>query len=116
MHFAGRGEAGHDAIGAAADVFAPDRLGEAADALGDQFRVLDDVRGMGDDPGDDRLALGQPHLGPDLPLVLVARVGGLEGIGAGVDPQHDVNEVPQLHVVHARPDIDAVAGVVADAV
>src|SRR3981189_2742996 len=44
MHFASRSEAGETAIGAGDDIVAPDRLREAADALGDQFRVLDDIR------------------------------------------------------------------------
>jgi hypothetical protein len=46
--------------------------------------------------------------------MLVARIGGLEGIGAGTDLQDDVDDVLELHVVDARPHIDAVAGVVAD--
>ena len=115
MDLAGRGEAGEAAIGAGDDVLLPDRTGKAADALGDQLGMLDDVRGMGDDPGNERLALGQFDALPNPPFVLVARVGGFERIGAGVDPQHDVDDVLQLHVVDARPDIDAVAGVVADA-
>ena len=48
--------------------------------------------------------------------MLMARVGGLERIGAGVDLQHQIDEVLQLHVVDARADVDAVAGVVADAI
>src|SRR5580692_12565400 len=47
VDLAGRGEAGEAAIGAGGDVLAPDRLREAADPLGDQFGMLDDVRGMG---------------------------------------------------------------------
>src|SRR5438067_5053441 len=44
MHLTGRCEAGEAAIGAGDDIVAPDRLREAADALSDHLRVLDDIR------------------------------------------------------------------------
>jgi len=69
---------------------------------------------MGDDAGDQRLVLGQVHPAPDLPLVLVPRVRCLERIGAGSDPQNDIDDVLQLDVVGTRPHVDAVAGVEAD--
>ena len=47
--------------------------------------------------------------------MLVARVGGLERIGAGIDAQHDVRDVLEFELVHARADIDAIAGVIAHA-
>ena len=53
-------------------------------------------------PGISDLPSGSLTLFPDPPFVLVARVGRLERIRAGVDPQHDVDDVLQLHVVHAR--------------
>src|SRR5258707_585601 len=43
MNLAGRSEAREAAIGAGDDIVAPDRPGEAADPLGDQFGVLDDI-------------------------------------------------------------------------
>ena len=42
--------------------------------------------------------------------MLMARVGGLERIRAGIDPQHHVDQVLQLHIVDPRPDIDALYG------
>jgi len=57
VDFAGGGEAGEAAIGAGDYVLLAHRLGEAGDALGDQLGMLDDVRGMGDDPGDESLAV-----------------------------------------------------------
>src|SRR6266404_5417811 len=44
VHLAGRGEAGEAAIHAGDDILAPDRLREAADALSDHLRMLDDIR------------------------------------------------------------------------
>ena len=65
-------------------------------------------------PGMSELAVRQLDVFPHLPFVLVARVRGLERIGSGPDLQDDVDDVLELHVVDARPHIDAVAGVVAD--
>jgi hypothetical protein len=45
--------------------------------------------------------------------VLVPRVAGLERVGAGVDAEHDVDDVLQLQIVHTRTHVDAIAGVVA---
>ena len=75
------------AVGAGDDVLAADELGVADDALGDQLGVLDDVAGVGDDAGDSILPAGSLTRLPDVVLVLVARVGGLEGERAGVDLQ-----------------------------
>src|SRR5881409_3809208 len=41
-------------------------------------------------------------------LVLVTRIGRLEGVRPGVDLEHDVDDVLQFHVVDARADVDAV--------
>ena len=43
--------------------------------------------------------------------MLVTRVRGLEGIGAGANLQNEVHDVLELQIVHARSHIDAVAGV-----
>jgi hypothetical protein len=66
-----------------------------------------------DDAGDQQLAVRQLRLLPHPPLVLVPRVAGLEGIGAGVDAEHNVDDVLQIEVVHPRTHIDAVTGVIA---
>ena len=52
MHFAGGREAGEAAIGAGDDVLAPDDLGKPPDALGDRLGMLDEVRAVRDDAGD----------------------------------------------------------------
>jgi hypothetical protein len=93
MHLAGRREAGEAAIGAGDDILAADDPRETADPFGDQFFMLDDVRGVGDDAGDQHLALGQLHMLPDAPFVLVARIGRLKGIGAGIDAEQRLDDV-----------------------
>src|SRR5262249_24133043 len=55
---------------------------KAHDAFRDQLGVLHQIGRVRDDVGDNRLALRQPHLLPDVILVLVTRVGRLERVGA----------------------------------
>src|SRR6266571_1837788 len=104
------------AVGTGDHVLPPDGPREANDPLPDQLRVLHQICRVGDDAGDNRLALRQPHRLPDVVLVLVTRVGGLERVGASVDLEHDVDDVLERHVVYTRANVDAVAGVEAHAV
>src|SRR5688500_10246153 len=71
------------AVGTSDHVFSSDSLCEADNALRDQLRVLHEIRRVGDNPGDNGLALRQPHRLPDVIFVLVTRVGRLERVGAG---------------------------------
>src|SRR5215831_17823061 len=70
------------AVSASNHALSPDGSRKAHDPLRDQLRVLHQIGRMGDDTGDNRLALRQPHLLPDVVLVLVTRVGRLERVGA----------------------------------
>src|ERR1700687_5674377 len=79
------------AIGAGHDSLAPDDFGEAKEALGDELGVLDDVGRVRNQAGYEDLVFGKLYVLPHLPLVLVARIGGLEAIGADVYPQHEVD-------------------------
>ena len=99
------------AVGAGHDVLAADELGEAHDPLGDQLGMLDDVAGVGDDAGAEHLALRHLHALEQMILVLVARIGGLEAVAAGVDLQHVFDDVGQRGLVEPRSFVDAVAGV-----
>src|SRR5262249_46968886 len=58
----------------------------------------------------------QRHVLPYLPFVLVARIGGLETIGADIDPQHEIDDVLDRHVEHVGSVPAASADVVARAV
>ena len=64
-------------------------------ALRDELGVLDDVRVVGHDTGDQLLALRQLDVLPHPPLVLVARVGVLDRVVAGVHLQHEIDDVAQ---------------------
>ena len=67
-------------------------------------------------PGQDQLVVGQLDVLPDLPLVLVADIAGLERIGAGIDGQHDIDDVAHRDVGRVRPVPAAPAQMEADAV
>ena len=71
---------------------------------------------MRDDAGDQDLA-GRQLLGlPQLPFVLVAYVGGLDRIGAGLHAQHQVDDVGQLCIGDMRHVPAAEADMIADAI
>ena len=80
------GGGGEAAVVAGEDVLGADGLGPAQDAVGDDLGVLDRHVGVGDHAWDEDLAFGQlAAIGKDAPLVFVARIGGLEGVGTGAD-------------------------------
>ncbi len=80
----GMDAAAETAIGRGDDALAADQVGKAQDALGDQFRVFNDIGGMADDTGQDQFVVGEFDVLPDLPFVLMAHIAGLERIA----PQH----------------------------
>src|SRR5215467_4117948 len=76
------------------------------------------VRTVRNDAGDQDFVGGQRRVLPDLPLPVVARIGGFDRVAAGVDVQHDIDELRQGQVVGvgtlatapAHVDDDAVLG------
>ena len=72
------------AIRASNDVFAADNRGVPQNAISDELRVFDKVGGTADDTWHQHLAWRQLRLLPHAPLMLVAHVAGLEGIGLRV--------------------------------
>ena len=109
-----QGGGGKAAVGSGDDVLTADEFGEAHDPFGDQFRVLHQIGRMADHARYEDFPGGQLDVLEDMVFVLVARVRRFEGIGAGVDLQHDVDDILEIHFVDARTDIDAVAGMEAD--
>src|SRR5881397_2514998 len=90
--------AAETAVGGGDDALLSHEVGEARDALGHELGVLDHVGGVAHDARQDQLAVGQLHVLPHLPLVLVAHVAGLERVGAALDGQHDVDDVSHGNV------------------
>ncbi len=116
MHLVRSCERGEAAVGPGDHALAADDAREAGEPLRHQFGMLDQHRRLGDHAGDEHLVVGQLDARPIFPLVLVARIGSLERVGARAHLEDDVDDVLELHVVDARAHIDAVAGVEADPV
>src|SRR4030095_8240031 len=89
-------------VGAGNDRIASDEASEAADAIGDELGMLDDVGGVADDAGDEDLAGRQLDVFPDSPLVLVAHVAGFEGVRLAVHRQHHIDDVAHRDVGDVR--------------
>src|SRR5262249_1678800 len=66
-------------------------------AISHRLRMFLKVGGMRDDSGNQHLPLGQLDALPDAPLMVMARIGRLEGVGASVDLQEQVNHVLQAY-------------------
>ena len=77
--------------------------------------MLHHVGGVADDTGDQHLAGGQLDVAPHLPLVLVARIGALDHIGADANRQDEIDDVLERHVGGVRSGPAAPADVIADA-
>jgi hypothetical protein len=65
--------------------------------------MLDEVSRMGDHAWDKDLAVRELDILPDLPLVLMARVGGFHTVGVSMHSQHNVHNVPQWHIGDMGP-------------
>src|SRR5690606_7641897 len=97
------------AVAARDDVLAPDQLCVAADALGDQLGMLDEVRLRFEHAGDQHLALRQLDRLKHRPFVRVARVGRFERDGAGTGLEDHVDNVAERHVAMVRAFVVAPA-------
>ena len=70
---------------------------------------------MADDPWQDDLVGRQFDVLPDPPLVFVPDIAGLEGVGPGIDGEHDLDDVAHRNVSRVRPVPAAPAQMKADA-
>jgi branched-chain amino acid transport system ATP-binding protein len=71
------GALGEPAVGAGHDPLPADQPGVGHEALGHCLGVLDHRGRVGDDPGNEQLALGQLDVLPHAPFMRVADIGGL---------------------------------------
>jgi len=104
------------AVGAGDDVFLADDFSERDEAVGDQFRVLDEIGGVADDAGDQDFSGGQFHVAPDFVFMFVADVAGFDQVGLGVDSEHDVDDFAQWKIRCVRAMPAAPADVIAHAI
>src|SRR6185295_3376075 len=93
------------AIRAGDNVFLADDLGVTHQAVGDGARMFDEVAVMANDAGHEYLAVGQLHVLPNTPLVIVAGVGRLDRVSARLHFENQIGDIPERHVVLMRPMI-----------
>ena len=89
---------------------------EPHDALGDEFRMLDDIRRVADHARNEHLALRQLDGLPDPPFVLVTRIGALDDESADLHAEDQIDDVLERHVGRVRPGPASPADVIADAI
>src|SRR5712671_7845991 len=116
MHFVAGRRCRKAAVIAGDDVLATNGAREALDPLRHEFGMFDLVDAMRHHAWDENAIRRQLHFLPDLPLVLMTRIGGLDGKSLRVDLEHEIDVVPEFEIVDAWCDVDTVAGVEADAV
>ena len=106
MDLVARTRGAEAAVGSSDHSLAPDHAGETPDALRDQLRMLDEVHAVRDHAGDQELLVWQLDLPPDRPFMLVTRIRRFDDEGASADLQHQIDEMLELEIVHARRDVD----------
>ena len=84
---------GEAAVRAGDDILAADQLRIADDPFRHQVRMLDQRRAVADHAGNERFAIRQAHVAPDLPLVRVAGVACFDGVRARVDAQQQIDDI-----------------------
>ena len=90
------------AIGAGLYILAPDQLGVAHQPFGDEVGVLDKVGAVADDARNKCCAVGQLYVLEHPPFVLMARIGRLDGVTSSINPENQMDDVPQRNVVMVR--------------
>ena len=91
------------AIGTGDDILASEHPGESQNAVRHKLGVLDDVGRVADDSGDQDLAFGQLDVLPDLPLMRVANIAGLDRERSGAHLKQHIDNVAQRQVGGVRP-------------
>src|SRR3954468_9586715 len=103
------------AIGPCHDVLAPKHACKSLDALRYQLRMFHNIGGVADDARNQYASGWQLDVLPDLPFMLVPRIGRLDHIGARPHLQDEIDDVPECNVAYMRAGPTAPADVVADA-
>src|SRR3954468_15052943 len=116
MHAAIERALGKAAICPSHDVLASKQAGKPLDALRHQFRMFHHVGGVADDSRDQDTSWRQLDVLPDLPLMLMPRIGRLDHIGAGSHLQDEIDDVLECDVADMRAGPTPPADVIADAI
>ena len=103
-------------IGSRHDVLTPEQPSKPLDALRNEFGMLHHVGGVTNDSRDQNASRRQLGVFPDLPFVLMPRIGRLDHIGARPHRQDEVDDVPERDVTDMRTGPTSSADVVANAI
>src|SRR3954468_2894279 len=90
------------AISRGDDPLAPDKIGETLDAVGNEFGMLDDICSVTDHTRQDQLVVREFDVAPYPPFVLMPDIAGLERIGAGINGQHNLDNLAHRDVGDMR--------------
>src|SRR4029434_8346262 len=104
------------AVGAGDNVFSADDFSEREDAIGYQFRMLDEIGGVSDDTRNQDLSGGEFHVAPNFVFMFVADVAGFDQVRLGIDLEHDIDDVAQRKIGGVRAMPAAPADVIAHAI
>src|SRR6516165_618382 len=106
----------HTAIGAGNYALAANGFGVAGDPVGDGFRMFEHIGFVAHHSGNDRFVLGEVHLFPNFPFVLMLGIRGLDGILASSYFQQEVDYMAQRQIAAVWAFPAAPADVIADLV
>ena len=98
---------GKPTITSSHDIIAPNQISVAANALRDEFGMLNIARLAFNHAGDQHLAFGQLHTFKDCIFMRVARVGSFELDGMRARCPDKVDDILKRHVMMMRPRIIA---------
>src|SRR5262249_18030689 len=102
------------AVGSRHHILAANQLGKADQPFSDQFGMLNDIAGMGNDPGAQHLSRGHLHPFEQVVFMFMARIRSLEAERTGVDLKHVADDFWQIRFVDSWPLVDPVTSMEAD--
>jgi hypothetical protein len=81
------------AVRAGNDIFFSHQPGKIHEAIRNRLRMFYEVAIVSRNSGNQYLAVRKFDLLPDAPLMLVARIGRLDGISARADRQNEIDDI-----------------------
>src|SRR5262245_66371677 len=87
------------AVRAGNDILFSHQLGEIHKAIRNRLRMFNEVAIVSGNSGNQYLAVRKFGLLPNPPLMLMARIGRLDGGSAGADRQNEIDDITQRDIV-----------------
>ena len=86
------------AVCSSENVFPSHELGVREDPVGYKLRMLDEVRRGVDETWNEDLSFGQLCVLPDMPVMRMSRIGGLDHVSAGLNLEDEVQYLGEAHI------------------